>query len=61
LPKQAYVERLSFIGIFWIFLNYTLTIYFKKKTARHWWLMPIILATQEAEIRRTLFKASQSK
>jgi hypothetical protein len=25
---------------------------FKKKPARHWWLTPIILATQEAEIRR---------
>jgi hypothetical protein len=23
-----------------------------KKEARHWWLMPIILATQEAKIRR---------
>jgi hypothetical protein len=24
----------------------------KEKEARHWWLMPIIPATQEAEIRR---------
>jgi hypothetical protein len=24
--------------------------------ARHWWLMPIILATQEAEIRRISVK-----
>jgi hypothetical protein len=24
----------------------------KKKLAGHWWLTPIILATQEAEIRR---------
>jgi hypothetical protein len=26
--------------------------YFKTSNARHWWLTPIILATQEAEIRR---------
>jgi hypothetical protein len=26
---------------------------FKINDARHWWLMPEILATQEAEIRRT--------
>jgi hypothetical protein len=24
----------------------------KKKKARHWWLLPVILGTQEAEIRR---------
>jgi hypothetical protein len=24
----------------------------KEKKARHWWLTPVILATQEAEIRR---------
>jgi hypothetical protein len=24
----------------------------KQKTAGHWWLTPVILATQEAEIRR---------
>jgi hypothetical protein len=25
---------------------------FKKELARHWWLTPIILATQKAEVRR---------
>jgi hypothetical protein len=29
--------------------------------ARHCWLMPIILATQEAEIRRIRFEASPGK
>jgi hypothetical protein len=32
-----------------------------KKHARHQWLTPIILATWEAEIRRTQFKASLGK
>jgi hypothetical protein len=26
----------------------------KTEVARHWWLTPIILATQEAEIRRIM-------
>jgi hypothetical protein len=25
---------------------------FKENVARRWWLMPIILATQKAEVRR---------
>jgi hypothetical protein len=28
----------------------------KKKSARSWWLTPVILATQEAEIRRITHK-----
>jgi hypothetical protein len=30
----------------------------KNIYVRHWWLMPVILAIQEAEIRRVRFKAS---
>jgi hypothetical protein len=29
--------------------------------ARHWWLTPVILAIQEAEIRRMGFEASSGK
>jgi hypothetical protein len=29
----------------------------KLKIARHWWLMPVILAIQEAEIRRIVFRS----
>jgi hypothetical protein len=29
----------------------------KKKTAGYWWLTPIILATQEAEIRRIVVQS----
>jgi hypothetical protein len=33
----------------------------KAEKARCWWLMPIILATQEAEIQRIRFEASLGK
>jgi hypothetical protein len=33
----------------------------KKNTPRHPWLMLVILATQETEIRGLLFKASPDK
>jgi hypothetical protein len=29
----------------------------KQETAGHWWLTPIILATQEAKFRRTLVRS----
>jgi hypothetical protein len=38
-----------------------LHIYKSHPLARHWWLTPVILATQEAEIRRIGFKASPDK
>jgi hypothetical protein len=33
----------------------------RNKTAGHWWFMPVILVTQEAAIRRIVFKASLGK
>jgi hypothetical protein len=33
----------------------------KCRRDRHWWLMLVFLATQEAEIRRIWFEASQGK
>jgi hypothetical protein len=33
----------------------------KKKTAGHWWFTPIILATQEAEIRRITVRNQPEK
>jgi hypothetical protein len=32
-----------------------------RKQARRWWFMPVILATQEAEIPGSRFKASADK
>jgi hypothetical protein len=32
-----------------------------KNEARHRWLMPVILATQEAKTRRIMFKANLGK
>jgi hypothetical protein len=33
------------------------TFQIRKKLARHWWLMPVILATQEAEIMRIMVQS----
>jgi hypothetical protein len=33
----------------------------KKKKARCWWLKPVILATQEAEIRRSSVRSQPGK
>jgi hypothetical protein len=46
-----YEERLE-IHIMYIFFFGEHFFEVKKKTARCQWLMPVILATQEAEIRR---------
>jgi hypothetical protein len=35
--------------------------FLKSDIARFWWLTPVILATQEAEIRRIQFEASLGK
>jgi hypothetical protein len=34
---------------------------FKRVQAGHWWLTPVILATQEAEIRRISVQSQHSK
>jgi hypothetical protein len=31
--------------------------FFHKKMLRHWWLTPVILATQEVEIKRITFQS----
>jgi hypothetical protein len=33
----------------------------ERKAARHWWLTPVILATQEAEIRRIAVQRQHSQ
>jgi hypothetical protein len=47
------------------FVMYTYHNYFKNLKsahgARHWWLTPIILATQEAKIRKIEVQASPNK
>jgi hypothetical protein len=37
------------------------TIKYMLILARHWWLTPVILATQEAEIRRITLEATPGK
>jgi hypothetical protein len=43
----------KFCGFFFLFK--------KVLRARHWWLMPIILAIEEAEIRRILDQSQRGK
>jgi hypothetical protein len=35
--------------------------YLRMQKNRHWWLTPVILATQEAEIRRIVVQSSPGK
>jgi hypothetical protein len=32
------------------------SLHLERQKARHWWLTPVILATQEAEIRRIVVR-----
>jgi hypothetical protein len=36
----------------WLHIHLSTLLGREKSRARHWWLVPVILATQEAEIRR---------
>jgi hypothetical protein len=41
-----------------LFIKYKIKIFFKKSiSAKSWWLTPVILATQEAEVRRIMVQS----
>jgi hypothetical protein len=52
--KLNYLERLAFDKGKSIFKNYS-------KLVGHWWFMPVILATQEADIKSTAVRSQLSK
>jgi hypothetical protein len=56
-PFTALVVKLFSISLLNLYFI-PLKIFFSEE---HWWLMPVILATQETEIRRTMFAASPGK
>jgi hypothetical protein len=68
LPKHIFrFLRIKFCVFFhlfiylFIYLFLTLLTDIRSYLARHWWFMPVIPATQEAEIRRLWFEDSLGK